>query len=198
MAFTYALGGPGVSSLFTKVSNAATALVKDFRVTNQTGLAPDGSNLWTVTIANEEDTPEFSTFRETALPPGTSSVAEPERTREGGAKVGGGTSGGIEYILAVGGPVLDKGSGATRKLAVLNVTVDPTTGGSTQAPGAPTSPTLVFKSVKVTADTTLGFALIDAMPDADGNAGGLYDMGSGSVTILSGLSHKETWITKAA
>ena len=178
---TYTVGGPGVAVLYSIATNAADAVAKILRVTNQTQIAFAADGV-TITPANEEDSSELTAFIEAALPPGTSTVAETARVRENGTSVGGGgATGGTQYILAVAGPVENK-TGTNRKIWAGVVTLDPASGSWLQKAGEPTAPTLVFKSVTPTTAHTLGFAKIDAITAVDGTTL-LYEMGSGDVTI---------------
>lgn len=190
---TYTTGGPGVAVLYTITTNAADAVAKVLRLTNQTTVARDGSGIWTVTPANEEDSAEFYTFLEAALPAGTSSVVEATRVRENGTTIGGGTSGGTQYILVVAGPVENNGAGSDRKIGVFPVTVDPSSGSWTQKAGDPTSPTIVLKSFAPSVAKTIGFAKIDAITDGT-NA--LYEMGSGTITVAANTQGTIDFVTK--
>jgi hypothetical protein len=190
---TYTTGGPGVAVLLTITSNAAAAVAKVLRLTNQTTVARDGSGIWTVTPANEEDSAEFYTFLEAALPVGSSSVVEATRVRENGTSIGGGTSGGTQYMLAVAGPVENNGAGADRKIGVFCVTVDPSSGSWTQKAGDPTAPTIVLKSFAPSVAHTLGFALVDAISDGTNT---LYEMGSGNITVAANSQGTVDFITK--
>lgn len=195
--FTWVLGGPGVLSIWSKASDAAVAVVKVLRVTNSTAMTPDANGIWTITPANEEDTTQFYAFLDAALPVGSSAGVEATRTRESGSTVGGGSSGGTEYLIGVGGPKSNRGTGVDRKLSLFNVTVSGDSGGSTQTANTPTAPSIKFLSTAVTADTTVGFALIDAMPDDTGDEGALYLKGSGNETIPAGRSHEIVYVTAA-
>lgn len=178
---TYTIGGPGVMVLYTIATNAADAVAKILRVSNQTQIAfaTDGV---TVTPANEEDTSELYAFIEAALPPGTSTAAETARVRENGTNVGGGgASGGTQYIAVVAGPLENK-TGSLRKIWAGVVTLDPSSGSYLQKANDPTAPVMVFKSVTPSAAQTVGFAKIDAITASDGTTL-LYEMGAGSVTI---------------
>lgn len=192
---TYTTGGPGVAVIWTKASNAAVAVAKVLRLTNQTQMAADGSRVYTVTPTNEEDSAAFFTFLETALPVGQTSGTETARTRESGTPIGGGASGGVEYIMGVGGPVGNKGTDDVRRLHLFNGSVDPTSGSLTQSANNPAAPTFVFKTSATSADTTVSHTLINAIPNEAG-AAELYERAAGNETIPSGAGHKIVYVAK--
>lgn len=195
-----AIGGPGVLQMYA-INKAADpwvpgALIKTLRQTNQTGFAPDGSRLWTITLENEEDSQAFWTMLKNALPPTTSTGVVASRTREHGQVVGGGTTGSTDYLILVGGPIGNEDDDDVRKLSAFCVNVDPTSGGTTQQALNPTKPTISFKSTKNSKDIEIDTTIINAMPDGLGTAAALY-LAVADVTIDAETGHEITYVPAA-
>lgn len=197
---TLAAGGPGVAQLYA-VNKAASpwvpgSLVKTYRVTNQTQFAVDGTTrIWTITIANEEDSAAFNIAMKNGLPVTQAVGTMAQRTRESGTVVGGEATGGVDYILLVGGPVGDEGDDVNRKLTIAYVNFDPTTGGWTQVANTPSNKSLAFKTVKNDEPIEVGFATINDIPDENGTTDILYEKASGVETLAEGLGLDEFWVT---
>lgn len=160
MANNYLIGGPGVCELYTIVANAATTLAIRFDETNGTTIAYSDGGVATITIDNELHNAAFSTWKRAALPLGTSSTPDAERTRENGTKVGGGgASGATKYVAIMYGPT--DSDGTNRLVWVGVVSADSSTGGWHQKAGEATSPTVSLKSFPADADTTIDTLLFD-------------------------------------
>lgn len=113
----------------------------------------DSSRVLGITFTQEEDSPTLYTFIAEALPGTSIPVVEPERTYTNGDKHGGTLANSVSYIgVLYGGVPL----GATqRKITVLTLTVDPTSGGWKTAFNTVTNPKFIVKSIRLAEDVTV-------------------------------------------